>query len=476
MGHPPPVRLLRNILFWLFLALYLVAAPVLILYALGYLYKPGSERGLFSYGLISLGSTPDDAQVFLGNSRYARRTPALIRDLLPGAYDLRLQRAGHEPWHGVARVKAERATLLDRIILLPAPLAPRRVLDGTWTDLRGEPGDRDVLLAGGSRLGAWARLDAARQLIVPLLATNSPWADVAVERHRLVPGDPHLLVMGRHRGEPLVLWLRVDDPEAGPEDITRLFPEDPDEIVWDPQSRHELIARVGDRLHRVETRERALYPDWSAAGRGMALRRGRLLLLADTNALLRVGRDGEQTPTDYALPDTARALLRDARHAIFALPDERALFLDSQGALIANVPPWRLVPEGVRAILPADSPQWLALAGRKLFRIAANRDDEAALLCEEILDHPRPIQRAAWIHEDTHILFSSAGRIHLLALERGGGPAARPLVECHADGAFHFSEAGGVLYFLDREGRLSALRLLPPDRLIPLPRGAGGAE
>lgn len=471
------MRVLRKVLFWLFLALYLTATPIAVMYALGYLYKPGTERGLTTYGLISINSTPEDAQIFFGESRFARRTPAVIRDLLPGSYQVRLIRPGYAWWQGPVRVESERATVIDRVILLPSGLQPQRVAEGPWTDLQDEPGDRAILLSRGPSLGHWRRLDAARESIQPLLATNSPWADLQVDKHWLAPDSDQLLVEGRITGTPTRLWLRMDDPDEEPVDITRLFPDPPDEVLWDARSRSVLFARIGERLHRIEVGERALYPDYAAAGRGIALRKGRLLVLdGGTNTLVRIDRDGEGAATDYSLPEELMQRLIAPRYRIFALPDERALFLDQRGALLANRPPWLLVPDGARALLPgARADQWLVIAGRQLMRLAFTQNDDNALRWETLYAHSKSIQRAAWVHDDTHILFSADGQMYLLALERGGG-GVRHLVETHRAGAFHFSEASGLLYYLDPSRNLSALRLLPPDNLIPLPRHSEGDE
>jgi hypothetical protein len=104
------MRTLRRVLFYAFLALYLVATPLTILYSLGYLVRPGHEHGFVKSGLISLGTTPEGARVYVGHSRYTRRTPTVIRDLLPGTYNVRLTLDGHQPWQGLVRVEAEKAT------------------------------------------------------------------------------------------------------------------------------------------------------------------------------------------------------------------------------------------------------------------------------------------------------------------------------------------------------------------------------
>lgn len=470
------MRVLRTILFYLFLAIYLVATPTAILYALGYLYKPGADRGLLKYGLISIASTPDDAQVFLGDSRYTRRTPTVLRDLVPGTYFLRLARRDHEAWQGEVEVQPERARVMDRIILLPTAREPRLIDARRWSDLVAEPGEERVLLVADGPLAAWTVLDATEGARRALLPTNSPWADARAIRHWQTPGNPHLLIEVRHEDRDAYLWFSLQEKNEPPLDITRLFPEPPDDVLWDRRARREIYARIGARVNRIDTKENAIYPDIAPPARGLSLHRSRLHVLTATNDLVRVDRDGEATRTDYRIPSELAERLNTADGTPRLLGDDLLLIHGKDGALRVNTTPWTLAESGVQAILPdSEESRWLVVGRRTLGLLEHRERDEEetpAFALRWIHEHPDPIERAMWLHDDTHILFSSAGQLWLLALERGGGGPPRAIAALHANGAFFFSERSGDIYLLDTEHRLAALRILPPRSLIPLPRRA----
>ncbi len=465
------MRTLRQIIFYIFLLGYLIAMPTAILYALGYIWAPGSDRGLVRSGLIALTSTPDDAQIHLGNSRYTRRTPATIRDLLPGAYTIRLTRNDCEAWQRDIAVEAERATVLDRIILLSVNRAPQSLDPRPWRNLRSEAGERHLVLESPDTLGHWATLDADEGILSPLLATNSIWSDARVLQSWFINGSPHALLRIEREDHEYYLWFTLNSKENDPMDITRLFPDAPDDVIWDPRGHRELYARIGSRTHRLDLKEMTIFPDCAPPAKGIALLRGHLYTITESNTLLRVASDGAAEETDYALPTAISDELSGPCYTPFLLPNDGVLVSDANGALWLNNPPQQLAPQGLLTILADDKDdRWLIATETAigLLELAPqSKSDEFAL--RWIHTQRPPINRAAWIHDDTHILFSSQGNLMLLALERGGGGAPRLLGPCNATGDFFFSEHTGFLYALNPDNRLTRTRLLPPRSLIPLP-------
>lgn len=376
------MKALRRFFFYLFLAVYLVAAPVAILYALGYMWAPGSERGLVKSGLIALSSTPDDAAIFLGASRYTRRTPALIRDLLPGDYTLRLSHPGHDDLALNVRVEPERATVLDRIVLLPAARVPRALADGPWSELIATPGGRLILL---------------------------------------------------HRGDAIFAF-DTRDPEEPPRDISRFFTARPDEFAWDRRDREILFARYGERVHRVDLDNGAIYPDIAPPARRIAVYRKKLLIEDQAGHLVRIGRDGVAESDAPPVP-----------------PD--------------------LFARGARPLAPnADETRWLYTEGVAVGYVErVEKDDGEYAWSNHVLHaHAAPVARAEWAHDDSHVLFSSEGALWLLALSRGGGGPPRFVCRIGVGGAFHFDERSGRVLLLDSDSRFAALTLAPPRSLIPL--------
>jgi len=104
---------LRRIIFFSFCLLFLVISPLIILYASGYeldwkhLFTPLAVQ---KTGMTIIHSEPSGADIFLNNKEAqhfsllpnskdnAIKTPAIIKDLAPGSYDLRVEIPGYWPW------------------------------------------------------------------------------------------------------------------------------------------------------------------------------------------------------------------------------------------------------------------------------------------------------------------------------------------------------------------------------------------
>src|SRR3989338_8406716 len=114
-----PMLTLRRILFVLFSIIYLLCCPLIILYALGINLSPRSEQNLTKTGIISLSTLPSEAAIYLDNLRFPEKTPAVIRNLVPGEYSIKLILKGYRLWEKIVPVKAETATVLESVLLTP---------------------------------------------------------------------------------------------------------------------------------------------------------------------------------------------------------------------------------------------------------------------------------------------------------------------------------------------------------------------
>lgn len=109
---------IRAILFYISLSVFFLGLPFILSFALGYKFNPRT----FSFtktGIIVLKTQPEGAAIFLDRGLLKDKTPATIRDLLPGNYDLVLELDKHYSWAEQVNVEAGKVTRLDKIILFP---------------------------------------------------------------------------------------------------------------------------------------------------------------------------------------------------------------------------------------------------------------------------------------------------------------------------------------------------------------------
>src|SRR3989338_1591964 len=106
---------LRKIFFYLFLAIYIVFCPLVILYALGMRVNI-STKSIQKTGIVSVSTIPAEADVTLNQRHFPKKTPTIIRNLPPGNYSLTISLKISLPWEESLSVKEEKAPMAENIL------------------------------------------------------------------------------------------------------------------------------------------------------------------------------------------------------------------------------------------------------------------------------------------------------------------------------------------------------------------------
>lgn len=109
---------IRGILFYLSVSIFLIGLPAILSFALGYKFNPATFK-FTKTGLLVIRTYPEAADIFLNYKLLNEKTPATIRELLPGDYNLSLFLDRHYPWSGKVKIEAGRVALMEKIILFP---------------------------------------------------------------------------------------------------------------------------------------------------------------------------------------------------------------------------------------------------------------------------------------------------------------------------------------------------------------------
>jgi hypothetical protein len=147
------MQFLRKFFFYIFAAVYIIFCPLILLYSFGYIYKPGAEESLVKTGVIYLSTAPGSATVYLKDAQCQEETPTVIRELLPGSYSVKLVLDGYKAWTRTVPVEAEKATVLDKILLLPLQWKAESLLPEKLQDILPVPKSGFFLVAGGDTTG-----------------------------------------------------------------------------------------------------------------------------------------------------------------------------------------------------------------------------------------------------------------------------------------------------------------------------------
>jgi len=161
---------IRDTIFIAFIVLFIVITVVTSLYASGYQFNlswpPKFNRLLVKTGMLAAATTPSGATIYLNGSpqknplanflsREYLTTPAKIKNLLPGEYDLRFVKDGYWPLEEKINIVSGQSTFAENISLfkndapyLIASSSPAANVSGSSPDLALSPNRHYLYLPG----------------------------------------------------------------------------------------------------------------------------------------------------------------------------------------------------------------------------------------------------------------------------------------------------------------------------------------
>ena len=462
------MRRIRQAVFIVLTAVYLVSCPLILLQAFGYSLKPGTEQGIVKTGLISLATTPPNATVYLGKRRYTNTTPAILRGLLPGAYDVRIGLPGYQPWTRTVTVEAEKSAVFERILLLPTAWKQERLLPGPFQELLPLPGTRFLVLRRGPMLSDhwfydWKTGDARR-----LVAPESPLAEARVLSLGAVSGSPALLVRLSVPTDEWVLWIEPSADEPRVEDLTGLLPPGARHVTWDPLDRRHLLFLQDGVLVRLHLPSKTVTPLLEGI-RGFGLFDRSLYVMDDTRTLVQMDLEGKGRRPVIDEPVGEAGLTSERRPLeIEAFSRDAILLLGGRGELFIPKAAAPLIDHGVLGLAWDPHRQRAAVWQKdRLGLIEWGDPPERTPRLRWVFEDGRRITQAFWVHEGSHLLVHDDDEAKLLELARGGTPAVRTLVPVRPGSAFAYDEDPGALFYLEPSaGALCSIPLLPRRDLL----------
>lgn len=118
---------LRHILLFTSIIAFLLVAPLLIFYAMG--FRSGSnESSKAPVGVLLLESTPRRAEIKIDDASQGT-TPEAITNLSPGKIDVSISKAGYLPWRKTISILPTTVTDFRFIKLFPADTSPLKLLN-----------------------------------------------------------------------------------------------------------------------------------------------------------------------------------------------------------------------------------------------------------------------------------------------------------------------------------------------------------
>ena len=471
---------LRKVLFLVFTAVYLVAAPLTILYALGYIFNP-DEQKLLQTGLVSLVSDPSGAEVWVDGKLSRDKTPVVFRNLSPGTHETRVTLPGHHPWQEQVKVVPERALRFENILLFPETFVPEILGNFPVSRLWHVPGGKYIFVLQGKTTSGLSLFDPSEKKFKPLVSLDL-FPDSELTELLIHPEGNQALLLQRKDSAPPLLIRLTEPPETLPH--SHLLSPLLEEVRWDRRHNRLLFYLQGESLKKVDLEDLRLSLPLMDGVAGYTIHRGKFYVLDRQGRFLALNAKGKLE--EVFLDDPAKARLvfgagAQQKYRIFFLPnpsvfsppyETAVLFLSSEGRLSSNKLPYFL-DEGAAELVPAFShPRAAYRKGPELWVVDFDREEEKTFF--ETGPTPRRVHKGSdalsnllWTFNDQYLIFLEGNRVMAQDFE-GGGKAVELFRVSREAPEIVLDSQSGFLYFAEpAQNRLARVKLHAPPGLIP---------
>lgn len=135
----------RRIYYIAVIFIFLILAPLLILYASGFRIDIKRKK-LVQTGGILIETDPKKAQIILEDKILPKTTPLFIRNIFPGEYNIKIQKEGYQIWEKNIKVEPRKTFILKDILLFKKDITPQKVLEKKIDKIYLSPDKNKVIL------------------------------------------------------------------------------------------------------------------------------------------------------------------------------------------------------------------------------------------------------------------------------------------------------------------------------------------
>jgi hypothetical protein len=446
--------LLRKFLFLVFLIVYVIVCPLLILYALGYIYSPVKQE-LVHTGILHLATIPDGADIYLEKSHFSHNTPATIRELLPGSYKVTLRKKGYKPWTHSITIEAGKAAAFRNILLIPENFPQENITTHGCKDLIDIGNEQLFIVTTGSTLDSFFVYNINGK-IRPLLSFRSPFFTLPVSKVLYEAPSDVVIIYAGPGGARKYLYLNLDDKKTDAIDITNLISRSPSFIAWQKQKEPLLFACQKSCIDLINVKAEKTYPCWLEDIKGFGVYDDGVYVIDANDAIVyQVHGTNKQKNLSQDLSLPKRLFNRSDFYHIKTEDGDTIFLLGTEGDFIVTLLPYFIAVKNVVGYrFGSDSDLVLYWTKTSLgivdFSVGMTKTGlNENFKVRTLYENGRNIKQVFWLDDRSHILCNDADYIYLIELLPQGPPHVEFVTKIKSNTKVFYDNDKNTLYYLD---------------------------
>lgn len=484
------MKIARKILFYLFVLAYIITCPMIIMFILGQVINPDTNK-VIGTGLIHISSLPPSASVYINNKLYSDTTPTTIRDLPKGNYEIKLLNENYQPYKKTVVVKEGNAITLDNILLAPKDWKKKPLSNMEFKDLflledtpfilaRKGPLMKDILylkLYDGfhQTLHTESILPTKEASPVPILNNDSIYSKAKILKIFTVKGSTSLIFEIRLDKQTSFLWTDIKEKTPPVIDISALFPKKPQQILWDPDDDQKIFSLQHNYINHINITNKALYPKIIKNVHSYAVYDKTIYTMLLDSTFKKWDYKGKSQ--EMSLPIFSSLPIIKKTDDIFISVHKKniLLFFVQRGKLLSNQEPSEIMEKNIKGF------NWdnryrklLAWTKDKIGSLELTPIDPEVSLktptssLQWIASGKKNIDQAFWAYKGSHILYTDSDKVYITETTDYGTPVETEITDIEKNTKIYYSEDTGKLYYIESKTSKFMSIEVPPSQSIAM--------
>jgi len=452
------LRTLRKVIFWLFVILYFITAPIITLHALGFVFDPVS-KSLVKTGIISIATEPRQADIFL-NEHFHDKTPAAISGLKPGFYRVKISRKGYQDWARELEVRQEEVSRIEHILLVSKELQLSKPFAYPLEAFLASDDDKYLFLIYSARNKITVlAYDVKKKKSFPVIELDTKEFQAnSIEISSSI--DEKRVLAGFQNGSQTNYAVSLISEDALPVFLSKLISEPISNVRFHPHDSEKLFYLSGNQIGLLDLKDRSNKINIVNSVISFEVIGDKIYCFDLNQNLFTVDLEGKRMVDLLPNPGLKKFLFGgdDFKPYLTFMTEKGTTFwLSEKGKLLMNRLPY-FIDEDVKSIkLAPDAEQLVYWKGKELWLLdlqtAGKRDSffEEGPQKKLIWRSDKRILFAQIIRQGSYVVAATNRTIELIeikSLNEGFAPSWTIAEHWADDGlSIHLDEASGKMYW-----------------------------
>ncbi|MBI2099121.1 PEGA domain-containing protein [Candidatus Uhrbacteria bacterium] len=447
----------RQFFFAILAALFIISAPLVILYATGYRYN-FKKKLIEKTGSLVLDSAPKKARVLINGEDARKITPARFARLLPDDYRIRMEKTGYHPWEKTLPVTSKHTTFATDVTLFKIA-SPETVWEGRISKAAPSPDGGKIAIISP---GAEDETKSDDRLIAFSLSKPEPKIIFSLAKTRILdalwsPDGENILIKTEGAGGQRFF---IVNPASGEQNQINMTAKQAfSELVWGTRS-DILFGTVkknnGYAIYKLNPR---------SAGPAELLGLGGAAIYSSKQSIYTIAGDKNgsrllELAADKAASPREILRLRPGKYKFLPSPENILTVVNEEEPRMYVISPSAEDPVILeeRAHIGSWSPSDKKLIITDNFELQVFEPELNHI--KFITRYGKQIKKALWIDSEAQVVLQFDDSILGLELDSRGERYSPTLAEAEMIFDLFFSKDGETAYFVSGEREMKLFKLL----------------